>query len=124
MAPSPAPAAPVLVDTLRASRRHRPRKPRPALPAPEQSARLLLRLAARDVAMFRFLLEAYDNLAAFTVLERRPALLKVFFSPHQEEQVRRALADISQALPLEILPWPLPPVHRGRPSAADCAKML
>ena len=59
--------------------------------------------------MFRFLLETYDNLASFTVLERRPALLKVFFSPHQEQAARQALADISRTVSLDVQDWPFPP---------------
>lgn len=81
---------------------------RPALPAPCCSARLLVRLAPEDIAMFRFLLEAYDNLASFTVLERRTALLKVFFSPHQENAVRQALTDMGHTVALHVQDWPFP----------------
>lgn len=90
------------------------RAERPPLPpAPRRSGRLLLRLAAEDVAMFRFLLEAHDNLASFTVLERRPALLKLFFSPHRQRAVRRALAEIGRSVALEVQDWPLPPMPGG-----------
>jgi hypothetical protein len=56
--------------------------------------------------MLRFLLEAWDNLAAFTVLDRREALLKLFFAPEQSGRVRQALAAIREVVPLEVLPWP------------------
>lgn len=79
-------------------------RPRPA--APRRSARLLVRLPPADVALFRFLLEAYENLAFFTVLERRTALLKVVFSPQQEDTVRAALAEIGASLPLVVEDWP------------------
>lgn len=67
---------------------------------------LLLRLETGDVAMFRFLLEAYDNLAMFTVLERRPALLKVFFPPENKKHVLKALAEIGSSIPVKIEAWP------------------
>lgn len=95
-------------EPCQVSPKGQPRKHRSALPAPAMSSRLLLRMGSKDVGMFRFLLEAYDNLALFTVLERRPALLKLSYSPHQEEQVKQALEDILRTVPLEILPWPRP----------------
>ena len=89
------------------SRAKKVRKPGPALPPPRSSLRFLVRLASQDVAMFRFLLEAYDNLAYFTVLDARETLLSVVCSPHQEYAVRRALEDIGEHLPLRYAPWPL-----------------
>jgi hypothetical protein len=83
------------------------RKPGPALPPPEASLRFLTRLAPQDVAMFRFLLEAYDNLAYFTVLDAGETLLSVVCSPHQEHAVRQALEGIGEQLPLRFEPWPL-----------------
>lgn len=69
--------------------------------------RLLVRIGPRDVAMFRFLLEAHDNLAIFTVLERDTALLKVMFTPASHAAVLKALEAIGKTVPLQILPWPL-----------------
>ena len=85
----------------------KPRKPAPPLPPPARSARLLVRLAAEDTALFRFLLEGYDNTAYFTVLEPRTALLKLVFSPHREEALRRALAEMAESLDFSVEPWPL-----------------
>jgi hypothetical protein len=76
-------------------------------PAPTHSARLLVRLDSSSGGLFRFLLEAWDNLAGFTVLDRNEALLQVFFSPHQEEKVRLVLAIISTEIPLTVMPWPV-----------------
>ena len=87
-------------------RRKNARKPGPALPPPRSSLRFLVRLAPQDMAMFRFLLEAYDNLAYFTVLDARETLLSVVCSPHQEDAVRRTLEDMSGQLPLRYAPWP------------------
>lgn len=71
------------------------------------SDRILVELAPGNVAMFRFLLEAYENLALFTVLERNTALLKVFFAPQSSEEVIRMLEDINRSVPLTWRNWPL-----------------
>lgn len=84
-----------------------PRKPAPPLPPPARSARLLVRLAPGDTALFRFLLEGYDNTAYFTVLEARTALLKLVFSPHREEALRRALGEMAESLDFTVEDWPL-----------------
>ena len=76
------------------------------LPVPEYSGKLLVSLPPQHVGLFRFLLEGYDNIASFTVLDRSEALLKVFFSPHQHAEARSALDDISAALPITVRPWP------------------
>ena len=83
------------------------RKPAPAFAAPQHSGRLLVRLAPHDTAMFRFLLEAYDHTAYFTVLEPKTALLKIVFSPHLEKETRTALAEMAQSLPFCIEEWPV-----------------
>lgn len=83
--------------------RRRPRK----LPAPAHSGRLLATLAPGNVGLFRFLLEGYDNLAFFTVLDRREALLKLMFSPHQAAEVRAALDGIAAVIPLQVKEWPV-----------------
>ena len=73
---------------------------------PRHSQRLLVRIAPKDVALFRFHLEAHDNLAFFTTLERKTALLKVVFSAQQENSVRTALAEIADSVPLNVEEWP------------------
>jgi hypothetical protein len=86
------------------------------LPAPASSLRFLVRLAPRHVAMFRFLLEARDNLAYFTVLDAGEALLVLVCSPHQEADARAALDAVSECLPLEYAPLPfsIPPREDSR----------
>lgn len=99
-------APPLSADALPPALRGSRRTGRP-LPPPRRSRRLLLRLAPEHVALFRFLLEACDNCAYFTVLERRTALIKLVFSPQAERAARRALAEISLSLPLSLEEWPL-----------------
>ncbi|MDR2573452.1 MAG: DUF4911 domain-containing protein [Desulfovibrio sp.] len=76
------------------------------LPEQEESDFLLIRLAREHTALFRFLLESYENLAYFTVLERKTALLKLVFSPHQRGNVLRALEEIVLSVPLDVQEWP------------------
>ena len=68
---------------------------------------LLLSLAREHTAIFRFLLEAYENLAYFTVLDRKTALLKLVFSPNQRAGVLAALDEIALSVPLIVREWPL-----------------
>ena len=82
------------------------RKPAPALPPPTRSASLLVRIAPEHTGMFRFLLEAYDHVAYFTVLENRTALLRVIFSPHRQREAREALQQMAQSLPFSVEEWP------------------
>ncbi len=61
---------------------------------------LYLRIDPQHVAMFRFLLEAYDNLAYFTVLDRNECLLKVIFSPDARRSAQKALDEIGRSVPI------------------------
>lgn len=70
------------------------------------SAFLVVRLDAKDVAMFRFLLEAYENLACFSVLEKRPALLKLMFAAESREEVIATLNEIGRTIRLDWSEWP------------------
>ena len=83
------------------------------LPVPEYSDKVLVSVPPQHVGMFRFLLEGYDNIASFTVLDRGEALLRVFFSPHQHTEARSALEGIAAVLPITVRPWP---------AAACCAE--
>lgn len=81
----------------------RRRKRPPLAPSPRFSARLYIRLAPERTRLFRYLLEAYDNLAYSSVIERKTCILKLVYSPMQEREFLAALAEIGQSLPLEIL---------------------
>ncbi len=87
-------------------KRPRRRKIGPPLKPATQSTQLLLRITPSQVGMFRFLLEAYEHIAYFSVINRHEALLKIVFSPHREKAARQALEEIGQSLPIQVLPWP------------------
>jgi len=72
-----------------------------------RSEALYLRLARADVAMFRFLLEAWDNLALFTSLGADPAgreALLLRFAPGMRAEVLRFVEAARTEFPLELLP--------------------
>lgn len=79
------------------------RRFRPPLPAPEFSSCLYVRLRPCDVAMFRFLLEAEDNLAYMSTVDRWACVLRVVFSPHQAKAVRLYLESMRERIPFEII---------------------
>ncbi len=85
-----------------AAKRRTRRKPRPPLPAPRWSACLYLRLAKSDVGMFRFLLEAEDNLGYMTVVDRKAAVVQFVFSPHQEKAARAYLESMRPLVPFSL----------------------
>jgi hypothetical protein len=71
---------------------------------PAWSHRLYLRLDPYDVAMLRFLIEAYDNLGYVTVVDRFAAIAKITYAPGNEKAVRRFLADARATLRLDEVP--------------------
>ncbi len=80
----------------------RPRRRRPG-PPPRQSARLYVRVQPRDIALFRFLLEARDNLALFSVADRRQGILQLRFSPDQTGEVRAFLDQVRAEIGVEAI---------------------
>lgn len=83
-------------------KRRRPMRIVP-LAAPPCSSVCYVKVLPKDVGMFRFLLEAHDNLALFTVLDRHGAILKVMYSPHQEKLVHEALQGMTEVIPVEFV---------------------
>ncbi len=64
-----------------------------------------LTVAPEDIALFRFLLEAYDNTGYCTVLERSAAHLKIVHTKDMEHALDRALAEIGRTLVVrEVFP--------------------
>lgn len=83
--------------------RKRPRRGK-ILPTPRRSARLYVSIEPSRVGMFRFLLEAADNLALMSVVDRFGSVLQIRFSPHQEREVREFLTGMRERLPFEEIP--------------------
>ena len=89
-----------------AVKKRKPRPLPPPLPAPRWSARLYVRIDPDKVGMFRFLLEAEDNLGYMSVVDRWAAVLQVVFSPHQEQAMRRHLQGMQTSVPFTVLASP------------------
>ena len=69
----------------------------------------LIRVVPANVALFRFLLEAYGHVGYFSVLERSTALIK-FVAPRAcADTARSVLKEIAQTIPLTVEPWPFSP---------------
>lgn len=79
---------------------------RVCLPPPEWSGRLYVRIDPGKVHMFRYLLEAEDNLGLMTVVDRWGAVLMVRFSPHQEGEMRAHLASMQASLDFTVVALP------------------
>lgn len=60
------------------------------------------------MALFRFILEAHDNLAYFTVLDRRICLLKLVFTPESGPSVLAVIEEMRFSLSISWREWPVP----------------
>lgn len=67
------------------------------------SKHLYMYIAPDKVGMFRFLLEAQDNLGYMSVVDRWRAALQITFAPGQEREVREYLAGLVESLPFELV---------------------
>ena len=70
------------------------------------SERLYVQIDPARVHMFRFLLEAEDNLGYMTVVDRWRAVLQVTFAPGQEREMRACLAAIARTQPFTLIERP------------------
>ena len=80
------------------SRRNRPLRRR-RHPTPHISARLYVRLLPRHVALLTFLLQAEDNLAVPTVVDRFAAVVRLLYSPDEAGRVEEFLHDLTAMCP-------------------------
>lgn len=64
----------------------------------QNSSHLAIHIPVQNIAMFRFLLEAYDNLALFTVMENIPSILILSFASESHEEIINMLVEISQSV--------------------------
>ena len=76
-------------------------------PALQYSRRIYVRLAPGQTHIFRFMLEAYDNLAYCSVVDRKVCILKVVCAPGQTAELAAALAQMRQSLDFDLQDAPL-----------------
>ena len=63
-------------------------------------ATLICKLKPKEIGLFRYFLEASDNLAQFTVIDKFEGIIKVFFPCESYWQVQKRLYEISHEINL------------------------
>lgn len=58
---------------------------------PTRSLRIYLRVAPKDLAYFKFILETYDNLAYLSVVDRHAAIAQIVYTKGMAREVRSFL---------------------------------
>ncbi len=76
----------------------RKRREKPWTP-PRASRRLYVRLDACHVALLKFLLEAEDNLALPTVVDRFAAVVRLMYCPDAAARVEAFVQELAAACP-------------------------
>lgn len=70
---------------------------------PLWSMHIYVKIDSSMVHIFRFLLEAEDNLGIMTVVDRWGAVLKVRCSPHQRKELLRFLDGMKETVSFDII---------------------
>lgn len=61
---------------------------------PSRSRRIYLRMRPENLAYFKFILEAHDNLAYLSVVDKHRAVCRLVYSPGQEREVLQWLGSM------------------------------
>ena len=67
----------------------------------QASKHCYLQIRRSDIAYFKFLLEAHDNLGVMTVLDKYAAVLRVSFAAGREEEIQDFFKGISRDIPVQ-----------------------
>ena len=70
---------------------------------PTGSARLYVRLASANVSLLTFFLQAEDNLALPTVVDRFAAVVRLIYSPDEASRVEAFLRDFTAVCPEAVV---------------------
>lgn len=81
------------------------RKPS-SLSPPSWSERMYIRIPRREIAYFKFLLEAEHNLALMTVVDKYEAAIKLSYSPGQRQEVDSFLDGLKEEIAVQRLMVP------------------
>jgi hypothetical protein len=75
---------------------------------PEKSGMraLFLRVAPRDIALIKFVLESYEGIAVVRTIDRRAALIVVLVADDFRDVVAGALASLAEHVRIEETPAP------------------
>jgi len=86
----------------------RPRRSRHPYAPPRWCERLYVRLAPRQVALLRFLLEAQGHLGVMTVVDRRAAVARLNFPPGVRQDVVDFLERSREIVDFQLIRVPGP----------------
>ncbi len=64
---------------------------------------IALRIAPEQIALFKALIESYDNLATLRTEDPRSHLLRLWFDPATEDEVIRILESLAPAIAVKLL---------------------
>ncbi|WP_319469170.1 DUF4911 domain-containing protein [uncultured Pseudodesulfovibrio sp.] len=84
------------------SSRRRPRQ-RICPPPPKTSERTYVRIEPTNIGLFRFLLEAHDNLGIFTVTDKFKGILMLRYSPHQKQDIKKFIRQVATEMDIEVV---------------------
>ena len=90
---------------MKSSSRRRPRK-RICPPAPVRSERVYVQIEPSNIGLFRFLLEAHDNLGIFTVTNKYKGILLLRYSPHQAPEIKRFIKQVASEMDITTVHTP------------------
>jgi hypothetical protein len=82
------------VSEPRTPRRGKPRKELFPAPACLQSRVLYAEVPRSQIALYRFVLEGYDNLAVMSVIDRYRAVIKLRCSPDAQKELREVIKSL------------------------------
>ena len=71
------------------------------------SAKRYYRIDRREIAFFKFILEAYDGLAVVSTLDPQAGIVALHIAPGCEPDVEKIVADLSRDIMME----PVQPPH-------------
>lgn len=78
-------------------------KPKSCPPPPKRSSRMYVRLEPSKIAVFRFIMEGWDNIGLFTVINRHKGIMLLRYSPQQWFEMQRFIEAVQSEMELEVL---------------------
>lgn len=64
---------------------------------------MYVQIQPSKIGLFRFLLEAHDNLGMFTVTNKFKGILQLWYSPHQRREMKAFVNGIREEMDVTIL---------------------
>lgn len=71
-------------------------------PVSETSSHLYIRLGRSELVYLKCILEGYDNLAYFSVVDKMAAVVECFYAPQQEKELLVLLSALCEEINAEF----------------------